>query len=239
MCFKKLFYEGKCHKEGWQGSSGTFESPQALFTIMKRVCVCVCVKYFCSFYKCYLQWKIYREIYLVFLGSYCHTNPPSPKHWFFWRIRHATFWHSIIHTRKHEERGNHSLNNIAWLHQNDLEEPVEQSENKHSETAIICSNSPSLLNQTFRRLSDTLLDNTPPSLSQLKPCEATQTSWKWEWCKISGELRNRTAQERNLDSIHHHWTLNSSKERWCSKKEKKRQNKARLNQISPREKQQG
>lgn len=215
MCFKKLFYECKCHKEGWHGSSGTSESPQALFTIMKSVCV----RYFCSYYKCYLQWKIHTEIYLAFLGSYCHTNLPSPKHWFFWRISHATFWHSIIHTRKHEERGNHSSNNTAWLHQNDLEESVEQSENKHSETTTICSNSLSLLDL---QEADTLLDNTPPSLLQLKPCDATQTSWKWEWCKISGEPRNRKAQEGNLDSIHRHWTLNGSKEMWCSKKGKKK-----------------
>lgn len=94
-----------------------------------------------------LLWILFttENIILCFLEVAVTQTPPPPKHWFSWRIRHVTSWHSIIHTRKHEERENHNLNNTAWLHPNDLEEPVEQLENKHSESAIICSNSLSLL----------------------------------------------------------------------------------------------
>lgn len=216
MCFKKLFREGRCHKEGWHGWWGTFQSPQALFTTMK----CVCVKYFCSYYDFIYSGKNKRKYILCFLKvtvtlTHLFQNIDFPREWGM-----QTSWHSIVHTRKHEERGNHSLNNTAWLQQNDLEEPVGQLQNKHSETATICSNSLSLLKSDLQE-ADTLLDNTPPSVSHLKPCEDTQTSWKWEWCKISGELRKRKAQEGNLDSIHHHWTLNCSKEMWCSKTKQK------------------
>lgn len=178
-----------------------------------------------------LLWILFttENIILCFLEVAVTQTPPPPKHWFSWRIRHVTSWHSIIHTRKHEERENHNLNNTAWLHPNDLEEPVEQLENKHSESAIICSNSLSLLKSDLQEAEWHITrQHTPICLTS----EALGSHTNIMKVRVMQDLRR--AQKEKITGRKFRFNSPSLNPKLLKKKKK-----ARANQISPREKQQG
>lgn len=144
----------------------------------------------------------------------------------FWRIRRTPSWHSIICTRKQDESENHS-----WFHLNNLDEPAEELELKHSKNAMICSNSMSHSRSDLQQVEWHITRQHTPTFLE------SEAWWNHtNIIKVRVMQCLRRAQEENLHLSHHHWTLSSSTELgFFSAKQKKK--KAGFGKISPGEKQ--